>query len=89
MQRKHVFGQTILANPFLDIYKCPFLIFPKYFPKKKHDISGSLSIQIIYYKIEMIFRLSNAYKQQHQKWDASFQLQMESQFLDKNAKPKQ
>jgi hypothetical protein len=41
------FGETFLAKPFLDIYKCPFFIFPKYFPEKKQDILNNKSLDLL------------------------------------------
>jgi hypothetical protein len=41
------FGETFLAKPFLDIYKCPFLIFPKYFPEKKQDILNNKCLDLL------------------------------------------
>ena len=47
MQQKHVFGQTIFGKSFLDIYKCPFFIFPKNFPGKKHDILNNKYLEVL------------------------------------------
>ena len=47
MQQTHVFGQTIFGKSFLDIYKCPFFIFPKNFPGKKHDILNNKLLEVL------------------------------------------
>jgi hypothetical protein len=41
------FGETFLAKPFLDIYKCPFFIFPKNFPGKKQDILNNKCLDLL------------------------------------------
>ena len=41
MQQKHVFRAKYFGKSVFGHFFCPFLIFPKNFPSKKHDIFSS------------------------------------------------
>jgi hypothetical protein len=47
MQQKHVFWGKYFGKSVFGHFFCPFLIFPKNFPSKKHDILYIISLGVL------------------------------------------
>ncbi len=54
MLTKHVFWGKYFGKSVFGHFFCPFSIFPKYFPGKKHDILYIISLWVLKAKLSLV-----------------------------------